>query len=84
MLSGKGITNNDQISSECLKIWTGLSGLFHVLFVFVTDTVVRTAGSADDVVVDANSLDMFASPITSVMRRATSNDDQASKRAKIL
>lgn len=46
---------------------------FCLLFVFVTDGVAETTASDNRLfVVDARSLDAFASPVTSVIRHATS------------
>lgn len=43
-----------------------------MLFVFVTDNLAQTAASATVVVVNADSLNTFAGPVTSVVRHAMS------------
>ena len=74
---GSGSVRHQTIEEERKKIWAGMEKRFHVLFVFVTDSLVAKAPCAFDVViVDASNLDKFASPITVVIRRVGSHDQK--------
>ena len=69
-----GSVRHQTIEEERKKIWAGIEKRFHVLFVFVTDSLVAKAPCALDVViVDASNLDKFASPVTVVIRRVGSH-----------
>ena len=74
---GIGSVSHQTITQGRNKIWSGLEEQFHVLFVFVTESMVpkTSRGFASDVViVDASNLDKYASPVTIDIRRVGSHD----------
>ena len=69
---GHGKIGTAAIQEEMGKICSGMDAFFHVMFVFVTDGLAGTTfPDSRLIVVDAHSLDMFAGPVTSVIRHAS-------------